>query len=110
MFGAKTQLRNNRRLLVSKSGTSVKAGLFSEGRMMEWRSRLLLFVSYLSLIALLIPALGFASRQTPGLSNLTDNELNQIVVRLERTGCYGNCPAYKLTIHGDGRVEYEGVD
>ena len=76
---------------------------------MEWRSRLLLLVSYLSLIALATPALEFASRQTPELRNLTDDELNQIVVRLERTGCYGNCPAYKLTIHEDGRVEYEGA-
>ena len=25
-----------------------------------------------------------------------------------RTGCYGTCPAYLVTIHGDGRVEYNG--
>lgn len=26
----------------------------------------------------------------------------------ERTPCYGTCPAYKIVIHDDGRVEYEG--
>ena len=30
------------------------------------------------------------------------------VVRLERTECYGTCPAYSVEIHGDGSVEYEG--
>ena len=30
------------------------------------------------------------------------------VITLERTMCFGTCPAYKLTIYGDGRVVYEG--
>jgi hypothetical protein len=29
-------------------------------------------------------------------------------VSLERTTCYGWCPAYTVTVFGDGRVEYEG--
>jgi hypothetical protein len=29
-------------------------------------------------------------------------------VSLERTTCYGSCPAYRVTVFGDGRVEYEG--
>ena len=37
---------------------------------------------------------------TPGYSHL--------VVTLERTVCFGGCPAYQLTIYGDGRVVYEG--
>jgi hypothetical protein len=84
--------------------------MFSEGQMMKCHSRLLLFFSCLGLIALVLPVWVFASRQNPQLSNLTEGELKQIAVRLERSGCYGNCPAYKLTIHGDGRVEYEGAD
>lgn len=44
--------------------------------------------------------------QTPDLSSLSDDELKAVVIRLERTRCYGTCPAYALTIHGDGRVEY----
>ena len=29
-------------------------------------------------------------------------------VTLERTPCYGTCPAYTVTVHADGRVEWEG--
>ena len=32
------------------------------------------------------------------------------VITLERTVCYGTCPAYKLTIFDDGKVVYEGKD
>lgn len=30
-------------------------------------------------------------------------------VTLERTRCYGRCPAYRVTIHGDGKVEFQGM-
>ena len=56
-------------------------------------------------------ALKAASRTTgdnPDLSSLSDGDLKAMTVRLERLGCYGNCPAYTLTIHGDGHVEYNG--
>jgi hypothetical protein len=44
--------------------------------------------------------------QTADLTSLSDDELKTVVIRLERTRCFGSCPAYILTIHGDGRVEY----
>lgn len=50
-----------------------------------------------------------ATQQNPQLNNLTDSELKDVVIQFERSTCYGNCPAYKLSIHGDGRVEYEGL-
>jgi uncharacterized protein DUF6438 len=31
-----------------------------------------------------------------------------MTIQLERTGCFGNCPAYSVTVRGDGRVEYNG--
>jgi hypothetical protein len=31
-------------------------------------------------------------------------------ISLERTPCFGTCPVYKLTVHSDGKVEYEGKD
>jgi Domain of unknown function (DUF6438) len=31
-----------------------------------------------------------------------------VVVTLERQACYGRCPIYTITIHGDGRVDYHG--
>jgi hypothetical protein len=33
-----------------------------------------------------------------------------VVARLERHGCYGECPTYHVTILGDGSVHYEGQD
>ncbi|HEY1551145.1 MAG TPA: DUF6438 domain-containing protein [Kofleriaceae bacterium] len=27
---------------------------------------------------------------------------------LQRTGCYGWCPIYKLAVHSDGRIDYHG--
>ena len=33
---------------------------------------------------------------------------NSLHVALERTGCFGTCPDYKVRIVGDGSVEYEG--
>jgi hypothetical protein len=44
----------------------------------------------------------------PDLVSLSDEDLKTITIQLERTPCYGTCPAYTLTIHGDGRVEYSG--
>lgn len=32
------------------------------------------------------------------------------VITLERTTCFGTCPAYKVSIFGDGLVLYEGKD
>jgi hypothetical protein len=35
-------------------------------------------------------------------------ERKNVVITLERTACYGICPDYKITIYGDGKVEYKG--
>lgn len=29
-------------------------------------------------------------------------------ISMEKTGCYGSCPIYTITIHADGRAEYNG--
>jgi hypothetical protein len=50
------------------------------------------------------------SAPTPDLGSLSDAALKGVTVHFERTGCYGNCPAYTVTLHGDGRVEYAGKD
>lgn len=34
--------------------------------------------------------------------------LADLTISLKRTQCYGHCPAYTVTVHGDGRVEYDG--
>ncbi len=44
------------------------------------------------------------------LINLYDTTPAQdVVITVERTMCYGFCPAYRLSIYGDGRVVYEGL-
>ena len=37
-------------------------------------------------------------------------DLDSVIITLERTACYGFCPIYTLTIHGNGTVQYEGED
>ncbi len=34
--------------------------------------------------------------------------VDSTTITFERTACYGECPAYKVTIYADGRVNYEG--
>lgn len=34
----------------------------------------------------------------------------ELVIKLERTACFGKCPVYSLMIKGDGTVIYAGVD
>jgi len=33
---------------------------------------------------------------------------NSVKIVLSRTGCYGTCPSYRVEVHGDGAVLYEG--
>lgn len=53
-------------------------------------------------------ATGFQAGHTPDLAALSDADLKTATVHFERSACYGTCPAYVLTIYGDGRVEYSG--
>jgi hypothetical protein len=46
--------------------------------------------------------------KTPDLGSVSDADLQTVTIQLERVGCLGTCPAYSITIHGDGRVEYNG--
>jgi len=34
--------------------------------------------------------------------------LDQVEIRLERSACFGFCPVYSVTVHGDGTVEFDG--
>ena len=36
------------------------------------------------------------------------SDMSQVSITLRRSGCYGSCPSYSVTIHGDGRVDYTG--
>lgn len=62
-----------------------------------------LFLISVLLTVMISLTIGCRIRQTPD-----PIDLNSVVMTLERTVCYGICPEYKLTIYGDGNVEYEG--
>jgi len=36
------------------------------------------------------------------------HDFNSIRISLSRTGCFGACPSYRIEVHGDGTVVYEG--
>lgn len=65
------------------------------------------FILGFSLLVLKL-ALGQGTDKNPDLTSLADDDLKTLTIQLERTACYGTCPAYSVTIHGDGRVEYNG--
>jgi len=60
------------------------------------------FISIFLLVAIL--SIGCNSTRTP-----VPNNINGVVITLERTACFGVCPVYTLTIYGDGRIVYEGM-
>src|SRR5215831_9459051 len=59
-------------------------------------------------LLLAVTTFALTRRQKP--MTTADNNLNDVVINFERSGCYGDCPAYKLTVFGDGRVDYSGVN
>ena len=52
------------------------------------------------------------SGQNNSLQNQTENKEipDDLLITLERTICYGTCPAYKLTVKSDGTVLFEGLN
>lgn len=55
------------------------------------------------LAAVVLFSAGCTTSQTP-----TPSDLDEVVITLERTECFGVCPAYQLTVYGNGTVVYEG--
>jgi hypothetical protein len=59
----------------------------------------------LPLACLLAASLGPAPAAAAEAASAGD----EIVLTLERTSCFGECPSYSLTLSGDGKVVYEGT-
>lgn len=36
-------------------------------------------------------------------------DFSSVAISLTRTACFGSCPAYHVTVHGEGSVEFEGL-
>jgi hypothetical protein len=65
-----------------------------------------LIFTILALLALFAACSAIQARDDGALP--TSYLLTDVIISLERTHCYGPCPVYKVQIHGDGRVRYEG--
>ena len=51
-----------------------------------------------------------ATQLAPESSKLPNSyALADVLIRMERTGCFGTCPIYSLQIMGDGAVLYNGI-
>lgn len=70
--------------------------------------RLAPVVLLVALSSPLRPEQSASAERTSDLKSLSDSDLQTLVVHFERKRCYGTCPAYTVTIYGDGRVEYNG--
>lgn len=57
-------------------------------------------------VQLLPPELGPLGPVVPPFPKIKD--LKSVKITLERTECYGWCPAYRIEVRGDGTVFYEG--
>jgi len=67
-----------------------------------------------------MPLIRFLSAAAAGLVALTpveshvscqaplESQLKSASIILERSGCYGNCPAYRIKLKGDGSATYSG--
>ena len=70
------------------------------------------FAAVLTAGACILLVFNYASskptNQTTDLSSLSDSDMKNLTISLERSPCYGTCPAYGLKIHGDGKIEYNG--
>ncbi|UCC18040.1 MAG: hypothetical protein JSU58_05670 [Dehalococcoidales bacterium] len=63
------------------------------------------YIVFLLAMVLLVSVAGCSATSAAG-SEDPDN----VIITLERTACFGFCPVYKITIHGDGTVIYEGKE
>jgi hypothetical protein len=70
-----------------------------------WLSRSLIAFSGASL--LLLAALWLPGR---GYSLVRANHPELLTIKMIRERCFGSCPVYSVTVHGDGNVEYSGEE
>lgn len=71
--------------------------------------RILAFAGVMTATAFLgACASGGAMGSGGGQTQESVRDWNSVAITLTRGVCFGACPDYTVTIHGDGRVEYEG--
>ena len=50
------------------------------------------------------------NNEPPQNQTVTQKIPDDLLITLERTNCYGTCPAYKLSVKFDGTVSFEGLN
>ena len=50
-----------------------------------------------------------AAPPAPATAFPSSYALDDVIIRMERTGCFGTCPIYSLQLKGDGAVVYNGI-
>lgn len=63
-------------------------------------------MKYLILLTACIIPIGCSASLSASQSTATYSDLQ---ISMERGVCFGTCPIYKLTIHADGTINYEGI-
>jgi CRISPR/Cas system CMR-associated protein Cmr3 (group 5 of RAMP superfamily) len=63
------------------------------------------FLTVVAISLLLVSTSGCVATLTAA-----SNDLDDEVIMLKRTACFGFCPVYTLTIYSDGTVVYEGEE
>lgn len=92
-YGQKVQLHAARKALLAKSGT--------------WRYRPFADAGGAQIPVRLREAVR-EERSPTVRRTMPTVPMSEVSITLERTGCYGACPSYWVTAHGDGRIVYEG--
>ncbi len=55
------------------------------------------------------PAPSQSAQAAPTMEFPSAYALDDVIIRMERTGCFGSCPIYSLQLKGDGAVVYNGI-
>jgi hypothetical protein len=79
----------------------------------SWPIRILGIVNtikakYLPLVGLLIFIVFIVSIRVHLINFYDTTPPQDVIITVERTMCFGFCPAYRLSIYGNGKVVYEG--
>ncbi len=49
------------------------------------------------------------TQERPVANDPQEPQGDPVIFKLERTACFGPCPAYRITIHQSGKATYEGI-
>lgn len=56
------------------------------------------------IIAVVLGSVAFIGACTP----TPPHNIGNVIIRMERSACYGTCPVYSVTVYGNGSVIFEG--